>query len=535
MKSSYVFRTLTLFSLIFFLSSCEKKNSLSISVDKIRCAATGGPRTFEVRSSGSWQISTPPDFAQCNPMSGNGTTTVTVNFQPNLMHEEFSGKVTITSGELSSVLVLELMRNAENNLPSIPQPLLPLPNQKDVSVFPDFQWEPSTDANGDAITYSLLYSTDQENWTTVFCEDNTQVRFLAPLKGETQYYWKVTAKDNYSLYMVAESPVQTFTTITSNLHYEGEVRTLMENRPTNGVNLVFMCDGFIAEDLIIGGAYDQAAEKALEYFFDVEPYRTYKEYFNAYLVYSHSMERGASYGFENTLKNTSFSLTCTQVNRTSTHMSANNDKILSYASKAPNFSAKETLITVIANDNRYAGTCWMWSNGQAIALTTTSENNYPYNFKGIIQHEAGGHGFGKLADEYIDATTAATRDRSDVPHQHIHGTFANVDVTNDLSSIRWKHFIGLESYKNVGAYEGGYYFSTGVWRPESRSCMINNIDYFNAPSREAIVQRIKYLAREEYSFEEFLDKDDTTMPAFMPPPPTKGQEHLYLHPPIWVQ
>ena len=39
------------------------------------------------------------------------------------------------------------------------------------------------------------------------------------------------------------------------------------------------------------------------------------------------------------------------------------------------------------------------------------------------------------------------------------------------------------------------------------SCMVNNQAYFNAPSREQIVKRIKELAGETYSFEEFIAND----------------------------
>ena len=110
-----------------------------------------------------------------------------------------------------------------------------------------------------------------------------------------------------------------------------------------------------------------------------------------------------------------------------------------------------------------------------------------------------------------------------------------MDITNDPATIYWKHFIGLPAYEHVGAYEGGYYFAAGVWRPESGSCMINNVAYYNAPSREAIVKRIMLIAKEPYSFEAFLAKDVAAVPAYLPPPPTKLQEHLYLHPPVWVK
>ena len=43
----------------------------------------------------------------------------------------------------------------------------------------------------------------------------------------------------------------------------------------------------------------------------------------------------------------------------------------------------------------------MWGDGSAIACCPMSADAYPYDFRGIVQHEAGGHGFGKLADEYI--------------------------------------------------------------------------------------------------------------------------------------
>lgn len=47
----------------------------------------------------------------------------------------------------------------------------------------------------------------------------------------------------------------------------------------------------------------------------------------------------------------------------------------------------------------------------------------------------------------------------------------------------------------------------GVFRSEPNSCMNNNIPYFSAISREAIVKRIKEYAGESYSFEEFKTLD----------------------------
>ena len=50
----------------------------------------------------------------------------------------------------------------------------------------------------------------------------------------------------------------------------------------------------------------------------------------------------------------------------------------------------------------------------------------------------------------------------------------------------------------------------GIYRSEATSCMNNNIPYYSAISRQAIVERIKEYAGEEFTLESFyaLDKDD---------------------------
>ena len=47
----------------------------------------------------------------------------------------------------------------------------------------------------------------------------------------------------------------------------------------------------------------------------------------------------------------------------------------------------------------------------------------------------------------------------------------------------------------------------GVFRSEQNSCMNNDIPYYSTISREVIVKRIKAIAGEEYSFEEFVAND----------------------------
>lgn len=287
-------------------------------------------------------------------------------------------------------------------------------------------------------------------------------------------------------------------------HKDGDYVKIQSSTRGDGIDLVFLGDGYTIHD-IGNGLFRTNLEDAIEHFFDIEPYRTYREYFDVYIVYAFSEESGISDHL--TTKNTKFSSRYDNPN--TTRMVTNNEKCFDYAMKAPlSSNLAETLITVITNSSRYAGTNWSYSDGKAISIVPVSQEQYPYNFRSILQHEACGHGFGKLADEYVNTnTTIPKENEEDLRMWQRWGFFKNVDFTNDLNKISWNHFIRDEDYNYVGAYEGGYTFAYGVWRPEPKSLMINNITYINAPSRELIVRRIKKLAGETFSYEEFKRKD----------------------------
>ena len=137
-------------------------------------------------------------------------------------------------------------------------------------------------------------------------------------------------------------------------------------------------------------------------------------------------------------------------------------------------------------------------------------------FARLLHHEACGHGFAKLADEY------AYESMGTVPSDYVSqiqaqqsswGWWKNVDFTADVSSVRWSAFIGDSRYVNegIGAFEGGLTYWSGVWRPTENSIMRDNTGGFNAPSREAIYCRIHKLAYGDswnYSYEDFVTYDE---------------------------
>ena len=130
-------------------------------------------------------------------------------------------------------------------------------------------------------------------------------------------------------------------------------------------------------------------------------------------------------------------------------------------------------------------------------------------------HEAGGHGFGKLGDEYIyhnafiDACSCTCCGHVlEFNMAKGKGWYDNLSLTGKMSEVPWSHLIFHEKYSEfVDIFEGGFMHSRGVYRSEHNSCMNNMIPYYSTISRESIVKRIKAYAGEEYSFEDFVAND----------------------------
>jgi hypothetical protein len=145
-----------------------------------------------------------------------------------------------------------------------------------------------------------------------------------------------------------------------------------------------------------------------------------------------------------------------------------------------------------------------------------SSATYPYDTRGVLQHEACGHGFGKLGDEliavnqFIDLCECGSPNHlENLQEFQAHGFYKNLSLIGKMNQVPWSHMIFHEKYSNlVDVFEGGYYHSRGVFRAEQNSCMNNKVPYFNAYSRELIVRRIMEYAGETFSFEKFVEKDD---------------------------
>ena len=299
--------------------------------------------------------------------------------------------------------------------------------------------------------------------------------------------------------------------------YDGVVETLQTHTVGAGIPLVFMGDAF-EEGKIEDGSYMAVMQNAVEAFFTEEPYTTYREMFDIYVVdvvseYYVDITTGGSTTLGTYISDGSF-------------VGGDLDKCQQYASRAVGEQAIDsTLAVVLLNTEVHAGRCYLSFAeksadaaddgvcGFAVAFLALGTD--PDDFAGLVHHEAGGHGFGKLADEYFyEGTGAISAHDVDLYKKVQAGSraYMNVDFTDDPEAVLWNRFLADERYSadNLGVFPGGCTYESGVWHPSQESIMNNNAGGFNAPSREAIYYRLNKLAfgpEWELDYEEFAAYD----------------------------
>lgn len=293
---------------------------------------------------------------------------------------------------------------------------------------------------------------------------------------------------------------------------EDEVITLQRATKGRGVNLVFLGDGFNAED-IARGDYMKAMKEQVEHFFGIEPYTTYRDYFNVYTAIAVSPETGI--GTVNTIRYAKFETTYTGGVGLRCDYDAVFRYVLDMNTTVTRENLNQSLVIMTPNSTDYGGICQMWDDGSAIAFCPMSTYGYPLDTRGVIQHEAGGHGFGKLGDEYIYhnefidfCTCTCCGHVFEFNLAKANGWYENLSLTGKMHEVPWSHLIFDDRYSDiVDIFEGGYMHNRGVYRSEQNSCMNNDIPYYSTISREAIVKRIMQYAGEEYTFEKFVAND----------------------------
>lgn len=212
--------------------------------------------------------------------------------------------------------------------------------------------------------------------------------------------------------------------------------------PIKPVTIAVIPDGFTLNEL---PKYEMLAKSAINTLFSVEPFKTYKNYFNVYILKVASVQSGASitdgHGTITTQKNCYFGSKWGPDNNSYRDMEANIETIQSFVNaNCPDITdnthtIQEVPILMIINDSRYGGICHSSSDGFGYGMVpytyegggikwdypdyeaTSDETPAPGyaatsadrraevgsnsgNWLNTMVHEFGGHCFGRLADEY---------------------------------------------------------------------------------------------------------------------------------------
>ena len=208
-----------------------------------------------------------------------------------------------------------------------------------------------------------------------------------------------------------------------------------------------------------------------------------------------------------------------------TGIDVNADAVMKYVKKVEGIDSIHTLAVVILNTNQHKGVTYMMRDDKktdyeySIALCPVIENLTSETFRQVLTHEAIGHGFAKLADEYVRSTEGSATEQDIKELKELHekwSWFMNVDSEKDSTKVIWSRFIYDSEFANekIGTYEGGYTFFKGVYRPSENSMMNQDDAPFNAPSRQTIYNKVMKLGLGKTpTYEEFVAFDKQHKPT----------------------
>ena len=287
---------------------------------------------------------------------------------------------------------------------------------------------------------------------------------------------------------------------------DGKVTRLLSHTKGKGIPIVIMGDGFLDVD-ITSGKYRSATKKAADAIFDRFPMSCLKEYFDVYEVTAVSYNN-----YFSNLSSTAFN--CSYGDRRT--IDGDWSKILRYTSMAIGEERfNDAVVLTLLNDSVYAGSCTLTTIGEvsdipsglSVAYMPIGDSDFDY----LVNHEAVGHGFAKLADEYIEFEgEIPSSDVDFIKRFQSFGLYRNVAFSSDVTKSYWAQLAADNRYaqEKLGCYEGAHYYPMGIWRPTETSIMEGFVDDFNAIGRLMIYKRCMSLAygdKWKYSYDDFVN------------------------------
>ncbi|MFE5806639.1 M64 family metallopeptidase [Streptomyces sp. NPDC056491] len=262
---------------------------------------------------------------------------------------------------------------------------------------------------------------------------------------------------------------------------DGGVTKMIDNGSTaDRLDVVVIGDGYTADEL---ARFHTDAEQKWAEVTAVEPYTTYRNLFNVWTVDAVSHDSGVSGDPDPaTVRDTALGsyFWCENIERL---LCIDQPKVDAYVAKAP----AADLVIVLANSAKYGGAGY---NEPSAALgyegISTASAGHPKSGQVAI-HETG-HSLGKLADEYFYPGVPDYEKYTGPEPAESNSSSLTAERMADRRA-KWHRWLGEESPDGgtVGAYEGGNYFVTGLYRPTDNSLMRVLGKPFNLPGVESMI------------------------------------------------
>lgn len=507
-------QNILLFILILLISGCSQKDiepsfSLQEETSSITLASAANSQTvIRFTSTREWKASTSSEWLLISPTSGEAGTyqmALTASSKNNSKNSRTATVNLVSAGLTQSFTV----------------------TQSPAEYVELEQTAYYTEAQGGSlqIKFTTNLSTDElaiygtASWLTQPANSRTDQAYVVNLtvlpndddKERTAYLYfcKTNGEEEEILNSVTIIQEGTDTNTSTDYSADKTVRILQRATQGNGLPIVLMGDGFLDTD-IANGTYDEVMNKAMENLFTEEPLKSLQSYFNVYSVTAVSRS--------NKFDGYNMAFQCQMEGGMSTLITGNDENVIDYIQCVEGIDVSETLAVVVLNSPLYAGTTYFgyYSENQvtelAIAYCPIIYNLENDSFRQVLVHEAVGHGFAKLEDEYSyeENGKMPSEEINNVKVLQSYGWAQNVDFTQDENTILWSSFLKDSRYslEGIDIYEGACTYMSGVYRPTEDSMMNTNTCGFNAPSRKAIYDMVMRRGENrETTYEEFADFD----------------------------
>lgn len=524
----------TLFNLclafLMLLISCHKEME-SVAFENVTESVTlqsvvGDEAFISFTSLGTWNVTTDAAWLSLSPLSGDagvGQVKVTAVFENN-SNQVREAKVKLTSGdEACEISVFQEV--GDYVLPEKEEYLIGVEGGVFTIYF---------ETNVDVEKLKVYTSSEPGSWL----RQETTSRSAASETHEVSLHATSNkggmSRSAYLLFVREEDGVQKeLATVkisqqggqvleSVDFSEDGKIDTLQQHAKGEGIPIVLMGDGFVDQELA-DGTYRRVMEKAMENLFTEEPVKSLREYFDVFMINAVSENNDFGMGYK-----TAFS--CKLAGGNSTVIKGDDVSVQVYVGKVlKEEKKKNSLAVVVLNTSVYAGTTYLGyqdGNGKfiefAIAYCPVIETLESEHFRQVLVHEAVGHGFGKLEDEYVypDKGNVTTLEMQRIRTMQANGWAQNVDFTASKDTVLWASFLTDSRYQNehLGVYEGACTYPKGAYRPSEDSMMNSNTCAFNAPSRKSLYEKVMKIGMdtEQVLYEDFVTFDKAHLPEMLP-------------------